>query len=253
MMKNIMGLLLAFVLAFVVFTIYSMPAAILLQLLEKELPPTLNIGSVSGTVWQGKVSEIRVNNIQLNNVRWDVQASALLTGNLQGKINFGNARDKQEISGNGQFVVGLTNQSIELSDTTVRFSVEQAMSQVTLPLPVQAKGRVLLDIDTFNTGAPYCNALAGEIRSPGISVQGLTGWFDIGALGGSLSCKSGNISVLVDPDNSLGLQADATLAEHFQFRVAGNIKPQASLPKEVHDAVKFLGRPDSDGRYPVNL
>jgi general secretion pathway protein N len=49
------------------------------------------------------------------------------------------------------------------------------------------------------------------------------------------------------------LQADVHLADNFQFKVAGNVKPDASLPKEVHDAVKFLGRPDAQGRYPVNL
>ncbi|TMP47356.1 general secretion pathway protein GspN [Pseudoalteromonas citrea] len=252
-MKRIISLALTLVVAFLAFTLYSMPAAVFIQLVDKQLPPSLKLGVITGTVWQGKVSEVRVNNIQLNNVRWDLQASALLLGDVKGNINFGNARDKSEISGKGLFVVSLMNESVTLTDTTVRFSVEQAMSQVTLPLPVQAKGRVLLDIDTFSTGMPYCQALTGEIRSPGISVQGLSGWFDIGALGGELSCKSGDIAVLVDPDNNLGLQADAVLAEHFQFRVAGNIKPQASLPKEVHDAVKFLGRPDAEGRYPVNL
>ena len=253
MMKNIIGLSLAFVVTFLIFTMCNMPAAVLIQLLDKHIPPTVKIGAVTGTVWQGKLNEVRMNNVQLNNVRWQLDAAALLTAKLQGKVNFGNARDKREISGKGLFSIGLTDQVVSLTNATVRFSVEQAMSQVTLPLPVQAKGRVLLDIDTFSTGQPYCHELTGEIRSPGISIQGLNGWFDIGALGGSLSCKSGDISVLVDPDNTLGLHADATLADRFQFRVAGNIKPQASLPKEVHDAVKFLGRPDAEGRYPVNL
>jgi general secretion pathway protein N len=252
-MKRIISLALTLVVAFLAFTLYTMPASVLIHLANKQLPPSLKLGVVTGTVWQGKVSGIRINNIQLNNVRWDLKASALLLGELKGSINFGNPRDKSDISGRGFFVGDLLDGSIVLTDTTVRFSVEQAMSQVTLPLPVQAKGRVLLNVDTFSTGMPYCESLKGEIRSPGISVQGLSGWFDIGALGGTLRCKSGDIGVLVDPDNSLGLQADAVLAEHFQFRVAGNIKPQASLPKEVHEAVKFLGRPDANGRYPVNL
>jgi len=33
----------------------------------------------------------------------------------------------------------------------------------------------------------------------------------------------------------------------------GFIKPKANMPKDVHDAVKFLGRPDSQGRYKVSL
>ncbi|NOU51873.1 type II secretion system protein N [Pseudoalteromonas sp. JBTF-M23] len=252
-MKKTISLIVIFIVAFALFTVYNMPASVALQLLGKQLPPSLQIGAVSGTLWQGQVSEIRASNIQLNNVRWKIEAPALLLGNMQGNVRFGSVKDKSDISGRGNFTLGLVDQSIWLSDTSVRFSVEQAMSQVTLPLPVKAKGRVLLDIDNYHSGAPYCEALKGEIRSPGIAVEGLTGWFDIGQLGGELSCKSGDIAVLVDPDNRLGLQADAVLADNFQFRVAGNIKPEASLPKEVHDAVKFLGRPDSEGRYPVNL
>ena len=68
-----------------------------------------------------------------------------------------------------------------------------------------------------------------------------------------LSCKSGDIAILVDPDNTLGLEADATLKANFDFKVAGYVKPDASLPKDVHDAVKFLGRPDTQGRYPLNF
>ncbi|CAH9066503.1 Type II secretion system protein N [Pseudoalteromonas holothuriae] len=252
-MKKTVSLILIFIMAFSLFTVFNMPASVALQLVGKQLPPSLQIGAVSGTLWQGQVSEVRVSNVQLNNVRWSIEAPALLLGDMQGNVRFGNARDKSDISGRGDFTVGLFDQSVWLSDASIRFSVEQAMSQVTLPLPVKAKGRVLLDIDNYQSGAPYCEALQGEIRSPGITVEGLTGWFEIGQLGGNLSCKTGDIAVLVDPDNRLGLQADAVLADNFQFRVAGNIKPDASLPKEVHDAVKFLGRPDSEGRYPVNL
>ncbi|OHU86874.1 MULTISPECIES: type II secretion system protein N [Pseudoalteromonas] len=252
-MKKTVSLILIFIVAFSLFTLYNMPASVALQLANKQIPPSLQIGAVSGTLWQGQVSEVRVSNLQLNNVRWRIDASALLMGDMQGNVRFGNAREKTEISGMGDFTLGLFDHSVSLSDASIRFSVEQAMSQVTLPLPVNAKGRVLLDIDQYQSGMPYCESLVGEIRSPGITVEGITGWFDIGQLAGGLSCKSGDISVLVDPENRLGLQADAVLAENFQFRVAGNIKPDASLPKEVHDAVKFLGRPDADGRYPVNL
>ena len=96
-------------------------------------------------------------------------------------------------------------------------------------------------------------SLQGEIASPNIDVQGLNGWFNIGPLGGNLSCKSGDIAILIDPDNTLGLEADATLKANFDFKVSGYVKPDATLPKDVHDAVKFLGRPDNQGRYPLNF
>ena len=50
------------------------------------------------------------------------------------------------------------------------------MQRIDLPLPVTAKGRVILELDEYVSGAPYCQSLQGEIASPDIDVQGLTGW-----------------------------------------------------------------------------
>ncbi|GEK09697.1 type II secretion system protein N [Pseudoalteromonas sp. McH1-7] len=252
-MKNTLTLLIIFLFAFIVFCTFTMPAAVLLQVFKGQLPNNLQLGAVNGSVWDGQVSGVRFNNIQLNQVKWEIEPAALILGELAGNIKFGNPRDTSEISGKASFSSSLLNRSVSVSNASLRFSVEQAMDQVTLPLPVDAKGRVIVNIKKYQSGAPYCNGLNGEISSPNIDVKGMNGWFSIGDLSGQLDCKSGDIAVVVDPENRLGLQADATLAANFQFRVAGNIKPEASLPKEVHDAVKFLGRPDADGRYPVNL
>lgn len=252
-MKKIISLVLVFLLAFSVFVAITMPASVVLQLSQGALPRALSVGAVSGSVWEGRISEVRYENVQLNDVTWQLNGWGLLTGQLQGKVRFGSPRTLEEISGNSNFSMSLLDKSAKLDNAILRFSVEQAMQQVTLPLPVDAKGRVILSIDEYRSGQPYCEALNGEISSPNIDIKGLTGWFSIGDMSGALTCKSGDIAVTVDPENRLGLRADATLAANMQFRVAGNIKPEASLPKEVHDAVKFLGRPDSEGRYPVSL
>jgi len=157
------------------------------------------------------------------------------------------------MSGKSNFKLSLLNKDASLQDAVLRFEVEQLMGQLDLPLPVNATGRVIFNIDEFQSGKPYCQQIKGDVFSPNIRVEGLTGWFSIGELGADLNCKSGDLAAVVQPDNLLGLQADVHLADNFQFKVAGNVKPDASLPKEVHDAVKFLGRPDAQGRYPVNL
>ncbi|WP_440054321.1 type II secretion system protein N [Pseudoalteromonas sp. T1lg65] len=252
-MKNTLTLIILFLFAFITFSIFTMPAAVILQLFKTQIPPSVQIGAVNGSIWRGQVSEVRVNNIQLNQVKWQLEPSALVVGKLAGNLKFGNPRMVSDISGNMHFTKSLFGNALALEDASLRFSVEQAMEQVTLPLPVDAKGRVIVKVDEYQSGQPYCEGLSGSISTPNIDVKGMNGWFSIGDLSGQLDCKSGDIAVVVDPENLLGLQADATLAANFQFRVAGNVKPDASLPKDVHEAVKFLGRPDNEGRYPVNL
>ncbi|MDK1288953.1 type II secretion system protein N [Pseudoalteromonas umbrosa] len=252
-MKNAVSVVLAFLFAFIVFTIVSIPAPVALQLVKSHIPKDVRLGAVTGSFWEGQISGVQYQNLRFNDVKWQLNGWALFTGQVQGKLNFGNARRSDELSGRSNFAFSLFDNSVELGKTTLRFSVEQAMRQVNLPLPVDAKGRVILELDEYNSGQPYCESLKGDISSPEIQVKGMSGWFSIGDLSGLLSCKSGDIAVVVEPENLLGLRADATLAENMQFKVAGNIKPDASLPKEVHDAVKFLGRPDSQGRYPVSM
>ncbi|MBQ4839560.1 type II secretion system protein N [Pseudoalteromonas luteoviolacea] len=252
-MKNAVSVVLAFLLAFIVFTVVSIPAPVALQLVQSHIPNNVRLGAVTGTLWQGQISGVRYQNLQFNDVKWQLNGWGILTGQLQGKLNFGNPRQASEISGRSTFGVSLFGNDIELSQTTLRFSVEHAMHQVNLPLPVDAKGRIILELEEFNSGQPYCENLKGDISSPEIQVKGMSGWFSIGDLSGLLSCKSGDIAIVVEPENLLGLRADATLAENMQFKVAGNVKPDASLPKEIHEAVKYLGRPDAEGRYPVSM
>ncbi|MDB2355678.1 type II secretion system protein N [Pseudoalteromonas sp.] len=252
-MKKTAFLIVIFIFSFIVFALLKTPAAVALNLASRHLPKELEIGKVSGSVWQGRIMQLRFDGEQINNLSWDVSAWSLLTGQLSGNLKFGNIRDTSDISGRGDFSYGLLEQSVALTDATLRLSVERAMKRLQLPLPINAKGRVIVDLDEYNSGVPYCDTLTGEIASPNIDVQGLSGWFSIGPLSGQLSCKSGDIAVLVDPDNRLGLEADAVLKANLDFKVAGFIKPDLTLPKEVHDAAQFLGRADSDGRYPLNI
>lgn len=252
-MKKTAFLIILFIISFIVFAVIKTPAAVAINLASGYLPKDLKLGQASGSVWQGRIMQLRYQGEQINNLNWDISGWALFTGQLTGNLKFGNVRDTADISGRGDFNYGLFDQSVSLTDATLRLSVERAMDRLQLPLPVKAKGRVIVDLDEYKSGVPYCDALNGEIASPNIDVQGLSGWFSIGPLSGRLSCKSGDVAVLVDPDNRLGLEADAVLKANLDFKVAGFIKPDATLPKEVHDAAKFLGRADRDGRYPLNF
>jgi len=239
--------------SFIVFCIMKLPAAIALDLAKPYLPKQLEIGQTVGSVWQGQMMQVRYQDEQLNNVRWDIAGWQLFTGNLNANLKFGNPRERSDISGYADVNYGLFNNVVKVTDGIIRSTVERAMQRIALPIPATAKGRVILELNEYTSGVPYCESLKGEIASPNIDVKGFNGWFNIGPLSGMLSCKSGDIAILVDPDNTLGLEADATLKANFDFKVAGYVKPDASLPKDVHDAVKFLGRPDTQGRYPLNF
>jgi general secretion pathway protein N len=57
----------------------------------------------------------------------------------------------------------------------------------------------------------------------------------------------------VKQPNRFGLTAKATIPANMQFKIEGRFKPEASLPKEVHQAAQFFGQADADGYFPIKF
>ena len=68
----------------------------------------------------------------------------------------------------------------------------------------------------------------------------------------ALSCDSGTVVLTTDGANVLGLDIKAVINAE-QLLVNGSLKPDASMPQEVHQAMQFLGKPDAQGRYPISF
>ncbi|MBS3797234.1 type II secretion system protein N [Pseudoalteromonas sp. BDTF-M6] len=251
--KKISGLAVVFVVFLLVFAIALLPASVALEWFKKDLPPGLQLGPATGTIWQGQVHGVRYQGQYVSTVRWQVQPLALLQAKLNTDLVLGNKRNANELSAQGQLVYGLFNKELQLHDAQARLSLEQVLQRVRLPIPTEAKGRVFVELDNYQLGEPHCQALAGTISSADINVKGRNGWFSIGELEGELGCVNGAAKVTVTKENRLGLQVDAGFDERGQFSVNGFIKPDASLPKDVHDAVQFLGAQGADGRYRINF
>ena len=111
-MKRIILLVTVFVMCFLVFTLIKTPAAIALDLAAPHLPKQLQLGKASGSLWDGRIMQVRFDGEQLNNVRWKLSGWSLLTGKLVGTVRFGDPRDKTDISGHADFSYGLFNQAV---------------------------------------------------------------------------------------------------------------------------------------------
>lgn len=251
--KRIIGLVLVFIVSAVIFIVALMPASVALEAVRDKLPPELQLGEASGTVWQGQIAGVVMQNYAVSTLKWQLQPWKLLTGKLGADVTLGKKRNPNELSATTEVTWGLFNQHLALKNTKARLKVSQAIEMFSLPVPTEAKGRIFLNVTEYQLGSPYCEALAGEITTPDLEVKGREGWFQLGELSGDLACKQGAVAMKIDPNNLLGLQADIKVAQGNQLSVTGFIKPDASLPQDVHQAVQFLGRQDSQGRYKVNF
>ncbi|WP_414707780.1 type II secretion system protein N [Rheinheimera sp.] len=51
----------------------------------------------------------------------------------------------------------------------------------------------------------------------------------------------------------MALNVTALIGEQGKYQLNGTMKPDASLPKEVHQAMQFVGQPDAEGRFTLKL
>jgi general secretion pathway protein N len=142
--------------------------------------------------------------------------------------------------------------SYALQQATVRWPIGGIMQNLQLPMPVDASGAIVLNIKEFAKGEPYCASLNGAASWQQARFKSPIGWLDLRQIDATLSCEQGNLRLVTAPGNPLALAVTADVMAG-RSQLAGTLKPDASLPKEVHDAMRFVSQPDAEGRYTIQF
>lgn len=250
-MKSLKLYISVFVVGYLIFAIATVPAALVLSTVT--LPKGIQFAGVSGTLWNGHASQLQYDRQVINNVDWTLSAPALLTGRLSADVKFGNARERNTISGAGYVSASISGGNIKAEGLTLRVPTQFALKQFRLPMNLEAQGRFLLSLDEFAQATPFCEVLSGNVTWQGAGVSYLGQNISLGELAGSLGCDNGAIALSIKDVNPLGLQADITLSEGNKVSAKGFVKPDGTMPRSVHQLVQMLGQPDREGRYLINI
>lgn len=215
------------------------------------LPADLQLGTVTGTLIQGKVSAIQYQHLYLPELKWQLNPWQLLTGKAQFNVTSG-SRQQTKLA----FVAATVNygfRGLSLQNSILSLPVAEVMPLLQLPVPMAASGELVFDITEYQQGQPWCEALQGNASWLDAKLQSLSGnWLDFQALFATVQCEQGSIVLQTAADNVLGLAATLQL-DKTRFQLNGTLKPEPSLPEEVHQAMQFLGQPDANGRYTIKL
>jgi general secretion pathway protein N len=250
-MKNWKLYITLFVVAYLGFMIANLPAAMVLSNIT--LSPTIKMGDVSGTVWNGNVTAVQVKQDVITDVHWELSPLSLLMGRLSADVKFGRSRDKTSISGNGDIATNFAMDQVSAEDFTLRYPAKALMQRLNMALPVEIDGSIEVKLAEFEQGKPYCEALQGAVLWSKASIEGMNGNIKLGQLDGELACQNGEVELKITKKNPLGLQITSLLGANNKFSVKGFVKPNGDMPTEVHNAMRFLGQADSKGRFPVSF
>lgn len=237
------------VLSYVAFLLVLMPLSWWIKLAP--LPAQMQLGAVSGTLWQGEVATLRYQQLQLDSLQWKLNGWQLFTGALQFDLRSGSAQHPERPFIKSTARIGVGGSS--LHNTLVTVPVSAIVPMLTLPMPIAARGQLVLDIASYHQGKPWCQQLSGNASWQQAQLQTpAANWLDLQSLFAELSCADGTVVLTTDGTNLLGLDITAVINAE-QLLVNGTLKPDASMPQEVHQAMQFLGRPDEQGRYRIRF
>jgi general secretion pathway protein N len=233
---------------YIVFLIVKLPAVHVSSRIQ--LAEGVSVSGISGTIWNGHAQRAQINGLPINDLNWSLSFLPLLLGEISADIKAGNMRDVSQISTTGH--VSFSEQRLEADNLLAYIPANLAISLLPLPIPIQADGRFKVQLKEVDYQAG-CQTFTGKGQWLNANFTGVTGVIELGNFDADLSCQEANIIVNVKQPNSFGLTAKATVPHNMQFKIEGRFKPEANLPKEVHQAAQFFGKADADGYYPIRF
>lgn len=204
------------------------------------------LSGVGGTAWAGHADTLRYHRLALDKVRWRFRPLGLFAGRVEFGVKFF-AADSRGIMEVGRSLFG----DLLLRDTRAEVSA-LALNPLLPPGTVQLGGTFQVDLKR----AVY--------REGPVGAEGKVVWKDaaivdpvavsLGSLELQLQNTDGGFNgKLTDIEGPIEVRGDVSLSAGNAYRIAGTIKPRESLPPEVRRVLPFLGLPDAQGRYRIEL
>jgi len=247
-MKKWLWPLLGFLTLYLIFIIAYAPASWLVA--KAPLPKNVQLGTVEGSLWHSKLDSVYVDGVQLNDIDARLSVLSLLTLNPSVDLTFGNpllVGPAGELSASG--FLG----DLRVEDADVNLPADLIAQLAQLPVPATAHKNVELKLEVFEQGSPVCTQAQGTITWKQAAVTTFDKRVELGDLSATLSCQKGELQVVIDQGNKLGLSLTAAIGARFRTKVNGFVKPTNETPQEVIQALGFWGKPDREGRYAIRL
>lgn len=235
------------VLVYLVFLIALFPASVAVRLAP--LPKNISVSGVSGTIWSGSADWISVQQRQLELVQWQFNPWGLFLGKVNLDLVIGNRASAV----NGKGFVSLSMSGIDAKGLRFDAPSRFLIGNTRLPFRAEVEGNFSLIVQQLEQGKPWCEQLSGKLFAQQLQVNNQFGKYPLGDVEVALSCVDGNIKVMTDETmNALGLTGNALIKANKQLQLTAKIKETQAQPKDLKQALTFLGQKDSQGYYPIS-
>ena len=235
-----------FVGCFSVSLILHLPASFAL----KQAPPVrgLSIEGVEGSLWKGSAQNIAWQRVNYGSVQWDFQFSKLLQAKAELAVRFGRNRD---MTLRGKGYVGYSLAGIYAENLVATIPAEKVLDYApSIPVPVSVAGQVELTIKHALHGQPWCQEAEGTLAWSSAGVESPIGALDLGPVIADITCQENTISAKGEQNSpNVTSEFSAELTPNKRYKTSAWFKPGAEFPAAMQSQLKWLGNPDSQGKY----
>lgn len=228
-----LGIGVAALVIWLLFLLVSLPARFALQFAP--LPPNVAVGGVEGSIWQGSIDALLVDDMLLRDVQWQLRPLALLRGQLAADIQLVDHLDNIAV---GNARVLLSRQQVEVEQLQVEARLVDLAAYAPEPSPFPLRGDVRIELAQFTLGQPICDTASGRVELIGGAIQVGQNWESLGVLSANIGCEDGWLSAELGL-NTMGLTASmrASLAgAQGEFQ----IQPSSEAPRTIRNIVSLL-------------
>ncbi|WP_252178043.1 type II secretion system protein N [Endozoicomonas sp. 4G] len=247
-MKKIISLAALAAVSYTGFMLAELPAAFVWNHAPKM--PEVKLEGLSGSVWSGSAQTLTVNGIELEDVSWDLRPSALLTGKIKADLEVGDNFSAVA----GQATVTYSLQGMTIEDLEADASAGWLQQFASMPVPATARGNINLVADSLIYEGGQCVELDGRMEWERGRISSPLGEVKLGQADADLSCKGNTLEGNIRQSSEF-LTTDAVFSVNLNgsYSLSGKVSDGEALPETIKDGMKFLGRPDAQGRYPLTF
>lgn len=235
-----LGLGIFFVLCLCLALIVNMPVVHLLA--QFKLPNNILLSGVKGTLFNGNIDRLLVNQILVDDLAYSFEPGCLLSLKA--------CYDIEADLGMGQVQANLIDQSIDLNNFEINYPLEN-LAAFSDQLLVRPSGNLQIDIDTLKLKQKKVSQVNARVR-----------WQQAGIVGEAI--ELGDYELTVAPASTEGyqfelkdLKALLTVDGKGQLKADGkysvniNIQSQPGLNQSIKSALEFVAKTKGLNRYDV--
>ena len=232
-MKKSLSYIIVGIIAYVIFTVATVPASQIYALVQKQHPLPLQLFSINGSIWHGRAAQAVIGPQTLEAVTWSWRPFALFRGRMEYAVSV--LYGQQPVTLNAGMAA---DGAIDLSDITARLDMSM-LERTVNPDPLGLTGIVAVDrVQLVQGDLSWQNAGIGAPMNVSLGSYQASFATDHDTVHGKFKDTGGPVI----------LDARLDLQQTGQYQLVATLSARDASDQQVRQALGFLGTPSPEGK-----